>query len=113
MDRDKNRWDRVATAYEAMFLAKGPCPAPTASAAVTDALRLEENDELSRPPCAWLMGCAKTGTGCFGAEFPRRTRPRNHVALAAPDFDAFDTARNQVVCGHGNANISRCAYGVN
>ncbi|WP_138924785.1 2,3-bisphosphoglycerate-independent phosphoglycerate mutase [Sulfitobacter sp. BSw21498] len=89
MDRD-NRWDRVAKAYEAIVLAKGRA-APTASAAVTDAYGLEENDEFITPAVLHGYGGVQDGDGVFCLNF-RADRAREIMsALAAPDFDAFDT----------------------
>ena len=89
MDRD-NRWDRVAKAYEAIVLGKGRA-APTASAAVTDAYGLEENDEFITPTVLHGYEGVQDGDGVFCLNF-RADRAREIMsALAAPDFDAFDT----------------------
>ena len=89
MDRD-NRWDRVAKAYEAIVLGKGRA-APTASAAVTDAYGLEENDEFITPMVLHGYEGVQDGDGVFCLNF-RADRAREIMsALAAPDFDAFDT----------------------
>jgi len=57
----------------AIVLAKGRA-APTASAAVR-ILRVEENEPFITPAFVAWLGVSKTGTGCFGLNFPRATAP--------------------------------------
>ena len=90
MDRD-NRWDRVATAYEAIAQGVGT-PAKTPQDAVAQAYAAETTDEFI--PATVIDGYAgvTAGDGLFCLNF-RADRAREILAaLAAPEFDGFDRA---------------------
>ncbi len=89
MDRDK-RWDRVATAYNAMMHGDGP-QAPDAAAAIADAYAHGQTDEFI--PATVMEGYEgmRDGDGLFCLNF-RADRVRQILAaMADPDFDAFET----------------------
>lgn len=91
MDRD-NRWERVQRAYDAMVNAKGEAAADPA-AAVAASYAKGETDEFIAPTVIAGYKGAKDGDGFFCLNF-RSDRAREILsALAAPDFDGFDTGK--------------------
>ena len=89
MDRD-NRWDRVALAHAAMVRGEG-APADTAEHAVTAAYDAGETDEFIRPRVVAGYAGMADGDGVFCLNF-RADRAREILsALAAPEFESFDT----------------------
>lgn len=88
MDRD-NRWDRVATAYEAIAHAKGK-DAKSAKAAVENAYERDENDEFIAATVLEGYDGVQDGDGLFCLNF-RADRAREIMAaFGDPKFDAFD-----------------------
>lgn len=89
MDRD-NRWERVATAYNAMIHGEGPDAADTGSV-ICKSYQEGVTDEFF--PATILTGYkgAKDGDGFFCLNF-RSDRAREILrAIGEPGFDAFDT----------------------
>jgi len=87
MDRD-NRWDRVATAFEAMAHGNG-LPAETASAAVATAYAQGQTDEFIPASVIADYDGMRPGDGLFCLNF-RADRSREILAaFADPAFDAF------------------------
>ncbi len=89
MDRD-NRWERVATAYNAMIHGEGPEAADTGSV-ICKSYQDGVTDEFF--PATILTGYegAKDGDGFFCLNF-RSDRAREILrAIGEPGFDAFDT----------------------
>lgn len=88
MDRD-NRWDRVATAYEAIVHATGK-DAKSAKAAVENAYERDENDEFIAATVLEGYDGVQDGDGLFCLNF-RADRAREIMAaFGDPKFDAFD-----------------------
>ncbi|MGB3409416.1 MAG: 2,3-bisphosphoglycerate-independent phosphoglycerate mutase [Jannaschia sp.] len=89
MDRD-NRWDRVHRAWDAMVRGEGE-PAADARAAVAAARARDEGDEFVQPTVLGDYQGMRDGDGVFCLNF-RADRAREILsALAAPDFEGFDT----------------------
>ncbi len=94
MDRD-NRWERVERAYRAMVNAEG-AHAATPQEAVADSFAKGEMDEFIAPTVIGDYAGAKDGDGYFCLNF-RSDRAREILAaLAAPEFDGFDTGKRPV-----------------
>ncbi len=90
MDRD-NRWERVSTAFDAWVGAKG-LAAASALDAVQAGYARDQSDEFIAATVIGDYAGAKDGDGFFCLNF-RADRAREIlVALAQPDFDAFDVA---------------------
>ncbi|MFP5508417.1 MAG: 2,3-bisphosphoglycerate-independent phosphoglycerate mutase [Alphaproteobacteria bacterium] len=91
MDRD-NRWERVAEAYEAMVHGQG-LHAASAHAAVTAGYNRSETDEFITATVIGDYAGAQDGDGLFCLNF-RADRAREILlAMADPDFAAFDVGR--------------------
>ena len=91
MDRD-NRWERVERAFDAMVLAKGE-HAATPQSAVAASYAKKEMDEFIAPTVIGDYAGAKDGDGVFCLNF-RSDRAREILAaLAAPDFNGFETGQ--------------------
>ncbi|CTQ49297.1 2,3-bisphosphoglycerate-independent phosphoglycerate mutase [Jannaschia donghaensis] len=89
MDRD-TRWDRVRRAWAAMVWAEGE-HVKDADAAVVDARSRDESDEFIQPTILGDYDGMQDGDGVFCLNF-RADRAREILsALAAPDFDGFET----------------------
>lgn len=89
MDRD-NRWDRVALAYGAIIRGQGG-RAATAAAAVRAAYDENITDEFIPATVIGDYRGIQDGDGLFCLSF-RADRAREILAaIAAPDFDGFDT----------------------
>ncbi len=89
MDRD-NRWDRVAKAHATIIGAQG-AQAGSAREAVEAAYARGEDDEFIAPTVLAGYRGASDGDGFFCLNF-RADRAREIMsAVAAPDFDAFET----------------------
>jgi 2,3-bisphosphoglycerate-independent phosphoglycerate mutase len=89
MDRD-NRWDRVATAFNAMIHGTGP-RAATAEAAIAAGYARGETDEFIAATVLDGYDGARDGDGLFCLNF-RADRARQLLAaMADPDFAAFET----------------------
>ncbi|MEO8243071.1 MAG: 2,3-bisphosphoglycerate-independent phosphoglycerate mutase [bacterium] len=94
MDRD-TRWERVERAYRAMVNAEGE-HAITPQEAVADSYEKKEMDEFIAPTVIGDYDGAKEGDGYFCLNF-RSDRAREILAaLAAPEFDGFDTGKRPV-----------------
>ena len=94
MDRD-NRWERVSRAYAAIVQAKGEAAA-TPAAAVAASYAKGETDEFLAPSVIGDYAGAGDGDGFFCLNF-RSDRAREILAaLAAPDFDGFETGQRPV-----------------
>ncbi|WP_424991325.1 2,3-bisphosphoglycerate-independent phosphoglycerate mutase [Fluviibacterium sp. S390] len=88
MDRD-NRWERIATAYDAMVHARGKA-APDAVTAVTQSYDAGANDEFIPATVIGDFAGARDGDGFFCLNF-RADRAREILrAIAQPDFTDFD-----------------------
>ncbi|SDY34937.1 phosphoglycerate mutase [Jannaschia faecimaris] len=89
MDRD-DRWDRVQRAWAAMVWGEGE-RVDDARAAVKAARDRDESDEFIQPTILGDYEGMKDGDGVFCLNF-RADRAREILsALAAPDFDKFET----------------------
>lgn len=94
MDRD-NRWERVSRAYHAMINAQGEV-AVTPQTAVAASYAKAETDEFLAPTVIGDYKGARDGDGFFCLNF-RSDRAREILAaIAAPDFDGFDTGKRPV-----------------
>jgi 2,3-bisphosphoglycerate-independent phosphoglycerate mutase len=97
MDRD-GRWDRIASAWEAIVHGQGET-APTAAEAIERAHQREESDEVHQANGrGWLRGDGDRDSVVhlnFRADRARQLTP----ALAMDSFDAFDR-------GHRPAELS-------
>src|SRR5213078_3769341 len=92
MDRDK-RWDRTKIAYDAMVHGVGE-PAPDPETAIQQAY---ETGEFVHPRVISGTPRIRSGDGVFCFNF-RADRMRQIVrALAAPDFDAFETGERLAI----------------
>ena len=95
MDRDK-RWDRTKIAYDAMVHGVGE-PAPDPETAIQQAYEAGETDEFVHPRVISGTPRIRSGDGVFCFNF-RADRMRQIVrALAAPDFDAFETGERPTI----------------
>lgn len=104
MDRD-NRWERVQTAYAAMVRGEGPS-GRDAIAVVEAAYAIDVTDEFI--PATVLDGYSgmADGDGVFCLNF-RADRAREILAaIAAPDFDGFDTGQRPDLALLGMVNYS-------
>ncbi len=91
MDRD-NRWERVATAYDAIVAGKG-LAAATPGAAVAQSYDRGEMDEFIKPSVIAGYTGAKDGDGFFCLNF-RADRAREILrTLAEPGFAEFDVSQ--------------------
>ena len=91
MDRDK-RWDRVEKAYNCMVDGEG-AHADTAAAAINSAYDHDVTDEFVEPTTIGTYSGMKDGDGILMANF-RTDRAREILtALADPEFDGFERAR--------------------
>ena len=89
MDRD-TRWERVEKAFAAIVRGGGEA-ASSAKAAIEAAYARGEDDEFIQPTVINGYQGAKSGDGLFCLNF-RADRAREILAaLAAPDFDDFET----------------------
>src|SRR5947209_18578136 len=97
MDRDK-RWDRVAKAYAAIVLAKGP-RFPEAPTVVADAYAHNTYDEFIVPAAVGDYGGMRDGDGILCLNF-RADRVREILAaLLDPAFDGFARRRSVRIAG--------------
>src|SRR5216110_1152772 len=95
MDRDK-RCDRTKIAYDAMVHGVGE-PAPDPETAIQQAYEAGETDEFVHPRVISGTPRIRSGDGVFCFNF-RADRMRQIVrALAAPDFDAFETGERPTI----------------
>src|SRR5438067_342858 len=95
MDRDK-RWDRTKLAYDAMVKGVG-ISAPDPITAITQAYETGQTDEFVKPRVIAGAPLIRDGDGIFCFNY-RADRMRQIVrALAAPDFDGFETKDRPVV----------------
>jgi 2,3-bisphosphoglycerate-independent phosphoglycerate mutase len=91
LDRD-NRWERVSRAYNAMVNAMGEAAA-TPAEAIAASYAKSEHDEFIAPTVIADYKGANDGDGIFCLNF-RSDRAREILAaLAAPNFDGFDTGK--------------------
>ncbi|MCC5974363.1 MAG: 2,3-bisphosphoglycerate-independent phosphoglycerate mutase [Rubellimicrobium sp.] len=89
LDRD-NRWDRVATAYDAMVRGRSDSRAATASGAVSAAHDAGRTDEFIPATVIGDYAGMASGDGLFCLNF-RADRAREILAaIADPAFDGFD-----------------------
>ncbi|MCL4068712.1 2,3-bisphosphoglycerate-independent phosphoglycerate mutase [Pseudomonas sp. GX19020] len=105
MDRD-NRWERVATAYEAMVHGKGET-ADSAGQAIARAYAAGVTDEFIPATVLGDYQGMKDGDGLFFLNF-RADRAREILAaIGQPDFDGFDPgARPHLVARLGMVDYS-------
>lgn len=96
MDRDR-RWDRVARAYRAIVLGQAEHAADDPAAALAAATARGEGDEFVCPTIIGPPDPIRDGDGLFCLNF-RADRAREILsAIAAPDFDAFETGKRPVL----------------
>ncbi|MEE8202465.1 MAG: 2,3-bisphosphoglycerate-independent phosphoglycerate mutase [Alphaproteobacteria bacterium] len=107
MDRD-HRWERTATAYDALVSAKGE-RAADADSAVAQAYARGETDEFVAPTIVGDYAGMNDGDGVVMANF-RADRVRQILtALLDPAFDAFErprTVRFAAACGMTEYSIA-------
>jgi 2,3-bisphosphoglycerate-independent phosphoglycerate mutase len=90
MDRDR-RWDRTATAYEAIVHGRGPV-APSASAAIAEAYARGQNDEFVTPTIiGGIDGRLREGDALIHVNFRAdRARQLIHALVDGDDFAGFE-----------------------
>ncbi|MEM8629841.1 MAG: 2,3-bisphosphoglycerate-independent phosphoglycerate mutase [Pseudomonadota bacterium] len=106
MDRD-TRWERVEAAWRAMVLGQADVRVATAKDAIAAARGRDEGDEFIAPTVIGDYTGMAAGDGVFCLNF-RSDRVREIMAaIAAPDFDAFDTTgRPELAAAMGMAEYS-------